>query len=144
IYVQDKAGTIYGPFEPESGTIPFGTYRRWRKTGHDTRVEKIEQMASELSIPRASMVRDRRAEEERNRVFEVRSVPFVNPIGLLPENYASQKEARRGLFLQFGIPLGSLPDAVLEAIETILQETLNRREVYRRVKELFQEQNIGG
>jgi hypothetical protein len=144
IYVQDKVGTLYGPFEPQSGTIPFGTHRRWRKTERDKSLEKIEQMAKVLAIPRESMSRDRRSEEQKSKIFELRSIPFTNCIGLLPENYSSMKEARRGIFQQFGVPLAKLPDAVLEAIDAILQETLNRREVFRRVKELFKQYEVGG
>jgi hypothetical protein len=54
------------------------------------------------------------------------------------------KEARRGIYAQFGIPLGELSDEVLEAIDEILRETLNRREVYRRIKELFTQRGVGG
>src|SRR5262249_29598402 len=118
--------------------------RRWRKTEQDKRLEKIEQMAESVTIPREAMFRDRRSEEERNRTFDLRSIPFGNPIGWLPEDYGSVKEARRGIFMQFGIPLASLPDPVLEAIDAILQETLNRREVYRRVKALFGQHEVGG
>jgi hypothetical protein len=144
IYVQDKAGVVHGPFEPEAGAIALGTYRRWRKTDRDKRLEKIEKMAKDLTISREAMLRDRRSEEQRNKIFELRSIPFVNCIGLLPENYSSVKEARRGIYQQFGMPLAKLPDAVLEVIEAILRETLNRREVYRRVKELFELHEVGG
>lgn len=54
------------------------------------------------------------------------------------------KEARRGIYAEFGIPLGELSDEALGAIDEILRETLNRREVYRRIKELFTQHNIGG
>jgi hypothetical protein len=144
IYVQDQGGAIHGPYPPESGTIPFGTYRRWRKTERDRRLEKVEQLAAGLSIPRESMSQDGRTAEERGRSFELRSIPFANPSGLLPENYSSIKEARRGIFEHFGIPLATLPDTVLGAIEAILRETLNRRDVYRRVKALFQQHDLGG
>ena len=33
---------VHGPYEPESSTIPLGTYRRWRKTERDKRIEKVE------------------------------------------------------------------------------------------------------
>lgn len=52
IYVKDKAGTIHGPYEPESGPLPFGTYRRWRKTERDRRLENIERLAGSVSIAR--------------------------------------------------------------------------------------------
>lgn len=47
VYVQDQGGAI-----------PFGTYRRWRKTERDRRLEKVEHLAEGLSILRASMSRD--------------------------------------------------------------------------------------
>ncbi len=53
------------------------------------------------------------------------------------------KEARRGIYLQFGIPLGELSDEVLQSVDEILRETLNRREVYRRIKELFTQHETG-
>jgi hypothetical protein len=143
VYVQDPGGSIHGPYAPESGTIPFGTYRRWRKTERDRRLEKVEHLAEGLSIPRASMSRDWRTAEERSRSFDLRSVPFANPIGLLPEQYASVKDARRGIFGHFGIPLATLPEPVLGAIEAILHETLHRRDVYRRVKALLQQHDWG-
>jgi hypothetical protein len=65
-----KAGTIHGPYQPESGPIPFGTFRRWRKTERDRRLENIERLAKSVSIARDSMSRDRRTEEERRRVFD--------------------------------------------------------------------------
>lgn len=77
-------------------------------------------------------------------MFDLRSVPFAPPIGLLSESFLSAKEARRGIYEQFGVPLASLPDEILEAISAVLSETLNRREVYRRVKELFAHHEAGG
>jgi hypothetical protein len=144
VYVQDQGGSIHGPYEPESGTIPLGTYRRWRKTERDKRIEKVEHWAEGLSIPRAAMSRDRRSEEACSRRFNLPSIPFANPLGLVPECYASIKEARRGIFEHFGIPLAILPDTVLATIAAILAETLDRREVYRRVKALFHQHAIGG
>jgi hypothetical protein len=144
VYVQDQGGAIHGPYAPESGTIPFGTYRRWRKTERDRRLEKVEHLAEGLAIPRASMSRDWRTAEERNRSFDLPSVPFANPIGLLPEQYASMKDARRGIFGHFGIPLATLPAPVRGAIEAILRETLHRRDVYRRVKALLQQHHFRG
>jgi hypothetical protein len=116
----------------------------WRKTERDRQLEKVEALAQSISIPREAMARDRRSPADRGRVYDLRSIPFAPPVGLLPENYASFKEARRGIYEQFGIPLGKLSDDVLEAIDQILQETLNRREVYRRVKELFTQYRVGG
>lgn len=144
VYIQDKGGTIHGPYELEPGPIPFGTFRRWRKTERDRRLEKVEGLAQNITISREAIARDRRSVEDRGRVYDLRSIPFAQPVGLLPENYASFKEARRGIYDQFGIPLGELSDDLLEAIEMILRETLNRREVYRRVKELFTQFGIGG
>jgi hypothetical protein len=143
VYVQDQGGALHGPYAPESGTIPFGTYRRWRKTERDRRLEKVEHLAEGLAIPRTSMSRDWRTAEERNRSFDLPSVPFANPIGLLPEQYASMKDARRGIFGHFGIPLATLPAPVRGAIEAILRETLHRRDVYRRVKVLLQQHHLG-
>lgn len=144
VYIQDKGGTIHGPYELESGPIPFGTYRRLRKTERDRRLEKVEDLANNISIPREALTRDRRSAEDRQRVYDLRSIPFAQPVGLLPESYASFKDARRGIYDQFGIPLGELSDDMIEAINGILQETLNRREVYRRVKELFTQSGVGG
>jgi hypothetical protein len=141
--VQDQGAAINGPYAPESGTIPFGTYRRWPKTERDRRLEKVEHLAEGLSIPRASMSRDWRTAEERSRSFDLRSVPFANPIGLLPEQYASMMDARRGIIGHFGIPLATLPEPVLGAIEGILHETLHRRDVYHRVKALLQQHHLG-
>jgi hypothetical protein len=59
------------------------------------------------------MARDWRTAEERSRAFDLPSVPFANPMGLLPEQYASMKDARRGTFGHFGIPLATLPEPVL-------------------------------
>lgn len=144
IYVQDKEGILHGPFEIQTGTIELGTYRRWRKTERDKRIEKIEQMASDISIPREALTRDRRTEEEKTKVFTLPSITFVSPIGMLSENYSSSKEARRGIFQQFGIALATLSDECLKDIEKILEQTLNRREVYRLVKDLFKEYKVGG
>src|SRR5262249_18259372 len=117
---------------------------RWKKTERDKRLEKVEAIAQNISIPREAMSGDRRSAGDRNRVFDLRSIPFSQPVGFLSENYASLKEPRRGLHEQSGIPLGKLSDEVLEAIDRILNETLNRREVYARVKDLFTQQGIGG
>jgi hypothetical protein len=144
IYVKDRGGTDHGPYKPESGAIPFGTFRRWKKTERDKRIEKVEAIAQNISIPRETMFGDRRMAGDRNRVFDLRSIPFAQPVGFLSESYASLKEAKRGIYEQFGIPLGKLSDEVLEAIDRILHETLNRREVYARVKDLFTQQGIGG
>jgi len=50
------------------------------------------------------MSRDWRTAEEGRRSFDLRSIPFANPIGRLPEQDTSMKEARRGMFGHFGIP----------------------------------------
>ncbi|KAF0250406.1 MAG: hypothetical protein FD167_185 [bacterium] len=63
---------------------------------------------------------------------------------MLSEDYSSTKEARRGIFQQFGIALATLSDECLEHIGEILEQTLNRREVYRLVKDLFKQYQVGG
>lgn len=90
------------------------------------------------------MTRDRRTEQQQNRVFTLPSITFVSPIGMLSEDYSSTKEARRGIFQQFGIALATLSDECLEHIGEILEQTLNRREVYRLVKDLFKQYQVGG
>ena len=77
-------------------------------------------MASDISIPRQAMTRDRRTEQQQNKVFVLPSIAFVSPIGMLSENYSSTKEARRGIFHQFGIALATLSDECLKDIEEIL------------------------
>ena len=103
----------------------------------------MEHLAEGLAIPRASMSRDWRTAEERSRSFDLRSIPFANPLGLLPEQYTSVKDARRGIFGHFGIPSATLTEPVLEAIQAILRETLHRRDVYHRVKALLQQHHVG-
>ena len=76
---------------------------RLRDPERRTLVVRTAFLAEGLSIPRASMSRDWRTAEEHSRSFDLRSVPFANPIGLLPEQYASMKDARRGIFGHFGI-----------------------------------------
>lgn len=144
IYVKDKAGTTHGPYEPESGPIAFGTFRGRRKTEQDRRLEKVEQMAEVLSIPREAMSHDRRSDEQRHQVYEVRTIPFTPPIGMDPERFVTPKEARRAIFERFGIPLAELPEEVLDQINALLAETLNRREVYRLVEQLIASREIGG
>jgi hypothetical protein len=50
------------------------------------------------------MSQDWRTAEERRRSFARRAIPFAHPIGLLPEQYTSMKDARRGIFGPCGIP----------------------------------------
>lgn len=144
LYVKDQSGNIYGPFTSKDSTIEFNTYRRWRKTEQEKRVEKVEELAAHISIGRENFLIDRRTEEQKNTQFQLASTPFVNPVGLLPDSYTSAKEARRGIFQQFGIPLGQLSDEVLEEINFILSQTLNRREIYQRIKHLFKQFSLGG
>ena len=90
----------YGPYPPAGGPIPLHRYRRFKKTATQQRAERIEDLAGQLSLPRAAV-----EGAGRERAFALDTPPLA-------------------------VPLAKLAPEQLGALNALLEETLAKQPVW--------------
>jgi len=135
----------FGPYRPSGGPIPLHHYRKPRRTARDERADRIAALATKLAVPRAALA----GHPELEAVADARSTPlpsrpFVDPDPFRELVYPSAIEAKRAIADLLGTPLGQLAAEERAAIDTILQETLERGLVLARVRAHFVTPRSGG
>jgi len=134
-------GNKYGPFYPSEGPIPFGQYRSFKKSNREKKADKIEILAKNISISKAALTGDSNVVQlinYANLVAEKQnSVPFT-----LPDNYEATLfkntiEAKTAIANWLGFPLGRLMPKQIAKINEIVAESLDKKVVMAKIKQLF-------
>jgi hypothetical protein len=123
----------FGPYLPVGGPIPLHKFRSFKKSATQTRADRVETLASQLSLPRAAM----EARPELSGFAGPALVPtqaFVDPDPFQQLTYPNAHAAKLAIADFLGMPLGRLPAKLLEAINAIVHATLNKPEVLAQVR----------
>ena len=136
-------GQNYGPFYPDKGPIPFGQYRSFKKSSREKRADRIGDLAKKISISRAALgdiktgtvkLLDISGLTEEEQV----SVPFVQPNPFEQITFKDAIEAKTAISRWLGYPLGRLLPEQMAEINKIVVETLDKKVIMARVKQLFE------
>ncbi|KAF1030565.1 MAG: hypothetical protein GAK37_01233 [Pseudomonas sp.] len=123
----------FGPYLPVGGPIPLHKFRTFKKSAAQTRADRIENLASQLSVPRKTM----EAHPELRGFSAPVPVPtqaFVDPDPYQQLTYPNQHAAKLAIADFLGTPLGRLPPEQLDNINAIVKSTLNKQDVLAQVR----------
>jgi hypothetical protein len=123
----------FGPYLPVGGPIPLHKFRTFKKSAAQTRADRIENLAAKLSVLREAMEAHPELRGFADPVY-LPTQPFVDPDPFLQLTYPNQHAAKLAIADFLGTPLGRLPAHQIEAINTIVQTTLNKQDVLAHVR----------
>jgi len=123
----------YGPYAPIDGPIPLHRYRSFKKTRAQQRGDRIEELAQQLSVPRAALSDYPTLSSTLSPVSPV-TQPFTDPDPFHELTFPSAIEAKRAIADRLGMPLAKLTPEQLSALNTLLAETLAKAVVWDYVR----------
>ena len=144
VYVE-FCGKKEGPFYPAAGPIPLHTYRPFKKTIQEKKLDKLSELAKRLTLPR-SVLSGEEGEENSELIkkaflCEDEALPFISFKEVFNEEIAYFKttlEAKLAIASYLGRPLATLHSVQLKQIEEFISETLHKEALLEKVKTYFQ------
>lgn len=132
-----------GPFYPSKGPIELGNYRKPRKSDIEKRADRIEEIAKNISIPRSALEGHSRSTKDLLKSSKItkievpRSIPFNDPDSFGSKHFKNRVEAKEAIANDLGRPLGRLTIEQLQAIDNILNASLEKKTVLDQVRSYF-------
>ena len=132
-----------GPFYPEEGAIPFGKFRKHKKSSVELKADRIGELAKTISLPRSALSgingSDQALLAQANivQMEKPKSMPFDNSPFLQPTTFKNKLDAKTAIADYLGKPLSRLTDPQIVAINTILDETLDKKTVLDKIRAYF-------
>ncbi|AVP87907.1 integrase catalytic subunit [Candidatus Phycorickettsia trachydisci] len=136
-------GQKYGPFYQVEGPIPINTYRAFKKTSIERRIDKISVIAKQISLPR-SVLSGQLGDElkllTQADMIESKPQPFVafSEGEIEQPCFQNALEAKLAIAKFVGRPLATLSETQRIAIDQLIREGLNKSALLGRVRDLFQ------
>jgi hypothetical protein len=127
----------YGPYHALGGPIPLHRYRRFKKTVTEQRAERIDALATQLVLPRTALT-GLPPEAHPTVVAAPALQPFVDPDPFQEFAYPTRVAAKLAIADYLAFPLAKLPPGQLEAIESLLSQTLRKHDVLEYVRTQIQ------
>jgi hypothetical protein len=134
----ERGGERYGPFGPIDGPIPLHRYRSFRKSTAEQRIDRIEELADRLGLPRAALEGSAQA-AAMAPATKPPVIPFQDPDPFRELRFASALAAKLAIADYLGRPLAKLAEEDRNYIEALLRETLERRTVIACVRGYFRD-----
>lgn len=132
-----------GPFYPEEGPIPFGKFRKHKKSNVEIKADRIGQLANTISLPRSALSGSKASDQalltQANIVHleTPKSTPFDDSPFLQSATFKNKLDAKTAISDYLGKPLSRLTDQQLAAINFILDESLDKKAVLEKVRTYF-------
>ena len=128
-----------GPFYPSSGPIPLNSYRKHTKTKTEKLADDIASLAQSISIPLSVMTgNDAQIIEQLEKARAITKnqpfIPFEEEKICL---FADKLEAKQAIAHLLGKPLAELLPQQINAINQIVDETLNKDLIESKVRQYF-------
>ena len=126
----------FGPYRPSGGPIPLHRYRKPRASATQKRADRIGELASKLSVPRAALS-GVDGSLARAAVVPLRGQPFVDPDPYGQFTYGSRLDALRGVSDLLRRPLARLAEDDLAFINALVERTFDKAAINQAVLERF-------
>jgi hypothetical protein len=128
----------FGPYLPDGGPIPLHRYRAFKKTPLEKQTDRIEELATKLSLPRAAL---NGLSQIAELVSEQRvaTTAFTDPDPFQEFQYPNVMAAKRAIADYLGMPLGKLSAEQMAEINTIVGTTLDKKKVLDQVRRYFRQ-----
>ena len=139
LYVEHQE-TRYGPYAPIGKPIPLDSYRSFKKTNTQKRADRIEALAEQLTLPSSAIGKVQLPVVLENVIpFPIRS--FVDPDPFEELTFKNTIEAKKAIAYYLVKPLAKLTSEQMATVESILEKTLNKKEVMTQIKDYFSQFN---
>lgn len=125
----------FGPYSPIGAPIPLHRYRAFKKTSTQQRADRVEALAEQLALPRAALEGNPHA-ALLIRNIEVPVIMFTDPDPFQEFAYPNVLAAKRAIADYLAIPLAKLSPEKLDWINTLVSNTLNKKDVIEQVLEV--------
>lgn len=139
LFVRSSDGTIHGPYKPVPLPLPFGKFKKPKKSPLDQRRAKVVELAQNIEVTKESLFVDTRSELDKKKEYHVEGKTFKpeSPTGAL--YFVNAFTAKEALYKEFGVPLGRLRKNHREQIDHLLTKTLRRETVMKEAKKIIEE-----
>ena len=127
----------FGPYRPSGGPIPLHRYRKPRRSATQQRADRIFDLASKLSVPRAALSGTDDSLARVANVVPLRRQPFVDPDPYGQFTYGGRLDALRGVSDLLHRPLARLAEDDLAFINALVERTLDKATIKQAVLERF-------
>ena len=127
----------FGPYRPSGAPIPLHRYRKPRASPTQKRADRIGDLASKLSVPRAALSGVDGSLARAAVVVPLRGQPFVDPDPYGQFTYGSRLDALRGVSDLLHRPLARLAEDDLAFINALVERTLDKAAIKQAVQERF-------
>jgi hypothetical protein len=133
----------HGPFYPEEGPIPFGKFRKHKKSRVEIKADRIGQLAKAISLPRSALSGSKSTDQalltQANilHLEKPNSTPFEDNPFLQTATFKNKLDAKTAIADYLGKPLSRLTDLQMTTINTILDESLDKKAVLEKVRAYF-------
>lgn len=144
VYVEFQ-GEKKGPFYPVSAPIPLHTYRPFKKTYKEKKLDEVSDLAKRLALPRS--VLSGRKENEALRLIKQASlceedhtmafVPFKEEDISEAAHFKNTLEAKLAIAIHLGRPLATLQATQLQQIDSFVAQTLHKETLLNKVRDYF-------
>lgn len=136
-------GEKTGPYYPCSGPIPLNAFRKQKKTSFEKRADRVDDLASKLSIPRSALSGE--SSFSRNLLRDSQSVsldlppsiPFEEARNDVNVEFKNAIEAKSAIARMLGFPLCKLSQEQMAKVNDILKESLEKEEVLAKIRAYF-------
>lgn len=138
LYVE-KDDQRYGPYHPVDGPIPLHRYRKFKKTRTEERSQRVEALASQLSLSRAALSGNTDLEflAEHQQTPSPLVTAFRDPDPFQEFTYPTATLAKLAIAEYLGQALAKLSSEQRQFIDELLAETLNKKVILERVQQHF-------
>lgn len=126
----------FGPYLPDGGPIPLHRYRAFKKTPLEKQTDRIEELATKLSLPRAALTGLPQVAELVSEQ-KIVATAFADPDPFQEFQYPNAMAAKRAIADYLGMPLGKLSAEQMAEINTIVGTTLEKKKVLDQVRQYF-------
>ncbi len=126
----------YGPYVPIGNPIPLHSYRSFKKNKTQKRADRIEAIAEQLTLPTSALGHVKLPAIEKVIPFPVRT--FVDPDPFQELTFKNSIEAKRAIARYLVKPLVKLTPEQMTKVESILEESLDKKEVMAKIQDYFQ------
>ena len=126
----------YGPYSPVGSPIPLHRYRSFKKTRTHKRADRITQLAKQLDLPATASGAVSWPVHQNNIIsFPIQS--FVDPDPFEELFFPNTIAAKRAIADYLGRALAKLTPEQMAFVNSIVEKTLNKKEVMQQVRDYF-------
>jgi hypothetical protein len=127
----------FGPYLPDSGPIPLHRYRAFKKTRLEKQADRIEELATKLTLPRAALTGHPEVASLVGCDQKVVATAFADPDPFQEFHFSNALAAKRAIADYLGMPLAKLSAEQMAEINAIVGATLDKKSVLDQVRQYF-------